>query len=201
MGWSAQAVELLNFSLAGALAALAAIFLAPTVGLTVVDAHPPGVAGPGGGPARRFSSFGLTVAGALAIGAMQSDLSRYVHTTGVADSVPFLVIVAVIVVGGQARPARGDIASRLPLPGSGRIAVVPLLVAVAVAVALTFTLGASWVDAITTTTIIGLLVLSVVVVTGYGGQLSLCQWALAGFGAWVAARMVADHGRPSGCRA
>ena len=196
LGWSAQAVELLNFSLAGALAALAAIFLAPTVGLTVVTLTLLVLPALAAALLGRFSSFGLTVAGALVIGAMQSDLSRYVHTTGVADSVPFLVIVAVIVVGGRARPARGDIASRLPLPGSGRIAVVPLLAAVAVAIALTFTLGASWVDAITTTAIIGLLVLSVVVVTGYGGQLSLCQWALAGFGAWVAARMVADHGLP-----
>ena len=194
LGWSAQAVELVNFSLAGALSALAAIFLAPTLGLTIVTLTllvlPPLAAALLGG----FASFGLTVIGAMAIGAMQSVLSRYVHTTGVADSVPFLVIVAVIVAGGRARPARGDIPSRLPLPGSGRVAIVPLVVAALAAGVLVFTLDPAWVDAITTTAIIGLVVLSVVVVTGYAGQLSLCQWALAGFGGWVAARMVADHG-------
>ena len=196
LGWSAQAVELVNFSLAGALSALAAIFLAPTLGLTIVTLTllvlPALAAALLGG----FASFGLTVIGAMAIGAMQSVLSRYVHTTGVAASVPFLVIVAVIVAGGRARPARGDIPSRLPLPGSGRVAIVPLVVAALTAGVLVFTLDPAWVDAITTTAIVGLVVLSVVVVTGYAGQLSLCQWALAGFGGWVAARMVADHGAP-----
>ena len=35
---------------------------------------------------------------------------------------------------------------------------------------------------------IGIIIASVVVVSGYAGQLSLCQYALAGFGAWAAAR-------------
>ena len=34
----------------------------------------------------------------------------------------------------------------------------------------------------------GIIIASVVVVSGYAGQLSLCQYALAGFGAWAAAR-------------
>ena len=37
--------------------------------------------------------------------------------------------------------------------------------------------------------IAALMILSVVVVTGYGGQLSLSQWALAGFAAWVSSRL------------
>jgi len=196
VGWSARTIELINFSLAGALAALAAIFLAPTVGLTIsiltLLVLPALAAALLGG----FSSFFLTVVGAAVIGMLQSVLARYSHTPGVSDSVPFLVIVGVIVAGGRARPARGDVASRLPLPGSGRIALGPLVVAIVVAAALVFRLDASWVDSITTTAIIGLLILSVVVVTGYAGQLSLCQWALAGFGGWAASRLVADHGFP-----
>ena len=119
LGWSAHAVELVNFSLAGALSALAAIFLAPTLGLTIVTLTLLVLPALAAALLGRFASFGLTVIGAMAIGAMQSVLSRYVHTTGVADSVPFLVIVAVIVAGGRARPARGDMPSRLPLPGGG----------------------------------------------------------------------------------
>ncbi len=53
-----------------------------------------------------------------------------------------------------------------------------------------------WVDALTTTAAIGIILLSLVVVTGYTGQLSLAQVALAGMGAWIAARLVADHGVP-----
>jgi sulfate-transporting ATPase len=36
-----------------------------------------------------------------------------------------------------------------------------------------------------------IVLLSIVVVTGYAGQLSLAQYAMAGFGAWVAGRLVA----------
>src|SRR5882757_7851846 len=36
--------------------------------------------------------------------------------------------------------------------------------------------------------------ISIVVVTGYAGQISLAQFALAGFGAWVAGRLVAGAG-------
>ena len=32
--------------------------------------------------------------------------------------------------------------------------------------------------------------------TGYAGQLSLCQFALGGFGAWVAARLIVTQGIP-----
>ena len=49
----------------------------------------------------------------------------------------------------------------------------------------------SFADALITTFGMAIIVASVVVLTGYAGQLSLCQYALAGFGAWVAAR-VAD---------
>jgi ABC-type branched-subunit amino acid transport system ATPase component/ABC-type branched-subunit amino acid transport system permease subunit len=196
VGWSAQSVELANFAIAGGLSALAAIFLAPTVGLTVVTLTLLVLPALAGALLGGFSSFSLTVAGAAVIGILQSLLGRYNHTPGVADSVPFLVIVVVMVAGGRARPARGDVASRLPLPGSGRVAIVPLVVGSLIAGILVFQLDPSWVDAITTTAIVAVLILSVVVVTGYAGQLSLCQWALAGFGAWVAARMVATQGAP-----
>jgi sulfate-transporting ATPase len=38
--------------------------------------------------------------------------------------------------------------------------------------------------------------MSIVVLTGYTGQLSLAQYAMAGFGAWVAGRLVASQGLP-----
>ena len=39
--------------------------------------------------------------------------------------------------------------------------------------------------------IIPIILLSVVVLTGYAGQLSLAQYSIAGFGAYVAGRLVA----------
>jgi ABC-type branched-subunit amino acid transport system ATPase component/ABC-type branched-subunit amino acid transport system permease subunit len=42
----------------------------------------------------------------------------------------------------------------------------------------------------------GILILSIVMVTGYAGQLSLAQYALAGFGSWAAARLVVSAHMP-----
>ena len=55
-----------------------------------------------------------------------------------------------------------------------------------------------WVDALITTFALAIVVASVVVVAGYAGQLSLCQIALAGIGAWLAARLMSANGWPFG---
>ena len=62
--------------------------------------------------------------------------------------------------------------------------------------ALLFVLSQKWVDAITTSLIFGIVLLSIVLVTGFCGQISLGQWALAGMGAFIAARLVAALGVP-----
>jgi sulfate-transporting ATPase len=48
-----------------------------------------------------------------------------------------------------------------------------------------------WIDALTVTLCAAIVLLSIVVLTGYAGQLSLAQYAMAGFGAYVAGRLVA----------
>jgi sulfate-transporting ATPase len=199
-GWSPGVVELVNFTLAGALAATAAILLAPIVQLwalaltlLIIPALAAALVG-------RFSSFGLTVLAALTIGAAQSVLRVHLidiadgfgvtqgSLTGLPDAVPMLVIILATGMAGRTRLARGELVAKLPLPGSGRVAVAPLVGMTAAAATLLFTVPTAWVDALLLTMIVGILLLSIVVVTGYAGQLSLAQFALAGFGAWVAAR-------------
>jgi sulfate-transporting ATPase len=53
-------------------------------------------------------------------------------------------------------------------------------------------LNASWLDAVITSTVGAIIVLSFVPLTGYSGQLSLAQFAFAGWGAWVAGRLVSS---------
>ena len=196
LGWSTRMIELVNWSVAGVLSALAAVLLAPiaslqvaTLSLLVVPALAAALVG-------RFSSFGLTILGAMGLGVAQSELARYVTAPGVGDSVPFLVIILVIVLGGRSLPSRGDLPHRLPAPGLGRIDVGWLFAGAAVLLALVLVLPPVWVAALTTLFIVAVLVVSVVVVTGYAGQLSLSQWALAGMGAWFAAELVARFGWP-----
>ncbi|WP_239308333.1 branched-chain amino acid ABC transporter permease/ATP-binding protein, partial [Frankia sp. Cj3] len=196
-GWSTSMIELVNWSVGGALYATAAIFLAPITGLSagaltllVVPALAAALVG-------GFSSFLLTIGGAMLLGVVQAEVGRYLaDVTGLADSVPFLLIIVILTLGGRARPARGDLPVRLPLPGPGRVNLPLLIPAIAAGALLVWTVPTDWVDSLATTFIAAVLVLSVVVVTGYAGQLSLSQWALAGFGAWVAARLVAASGWP-----
>jgi ABC-type branched-subunit amino acid transport system ATPase component/ABC-type branched-subunit amino acid transport system permease subunit len=206
-GWAPTRIELVNYLIAGFLSALAAILLAPIVTLnaailsvTVLSALAAALVG-------RFSSFAITVAAALVIGVLQSELTLFQpdianawhvgaqSLTGLPQAVPLLIILVVAVASGQARPARGETNARLPLPGSGHVARVPLVLAVVIGVVLIFS-APSYSDALMTTFGIGIIIASVVVVSGYAGQLSLCQYALAGFGAWAAAQSASSLGVP-----
>src|SRR5581483_2150416 len=51
-------------------------------------------------------------------------------------------------------------------------------------------------EASITTASVGIIVLSLTVVTGFAGQLSLAQFALAGSGAWIATRLIANYDTP-----
>ncbi|SPT59098.1 ATP-binding cassette domain-containing protein [Actinomadura madurae] len=205
-GWSPNRIELINFTIAGLLSGFAAILLAPIIGLagstlalTVLPALAAALVG-------RLSSFALTVAGALAIGVVTSvmgfllpDIAQALGVgvpsiTGLPDTVPLLVVILITVFGGRARLQRGETSARMPLPGTGRLRPGLIIGAGAVFAVITFQVSGTWVDAFTISIAGGLLVLSVVVVTGYAGQLSLAQFALAGFGCWVAARLVATQG-------
>jgi len=200
-GWAAWKIEVLNFVLAGVLSALAAILLAPIVtldgavlSLMVLPALAAALVG-------RFSSFLAVVGTALLIGVFQSeaqlfqpDLARILKVqvaslTGLYEVVPLLVILVAALTRGHARVARGDLSAKLPLPGSGNVNVVVLATGVGLAILMLFGLPSVWADALVITFAVGIVLLSIVVTTGYAGQLSLCQLALGGFGAWVAARL------------
>ena len=57
-------------------------------------------------------------------------------------------------------------------------------------------LSPTWSTAIINSAIFGLLALSMVVVTGYAGQISLAAAALAGFGSFIAAHLSSDWNLP-----
>ncbi len=197
LGWSARTIELANCVIAGVLSALAGVLLAPIVGLdvnTLVLLIIPALAAAliGG-----FTSFPLTIMGGLMIGVLEAAFSVYnADVPGLSRAVPFLVIVFVIVAGGRARPTRADRPIRLPSVSKGVIKKSWLLFGSALALVGIVTLGGSWIHSITMTLLAMLMLFSIIVLTGYAGQISLAQWSLAGIGAWTAGRMVSDHEWP-----
>jgi ABC-type branched-subunit amino acid transport system ATPase component/branched-subunit amino acid ABC-type transport system permease component len=196
LGRSPARVECINFIIAGVLSALAAILLAPIVGLDVSTLSILIVPAFAAAAVGRFSSFGLTLAGAGLIGIVEAWMVLYVQTPGWGQAIPFFVIVIVIVAGGRARQSRGDLSSRLPMPGAGRRSPSLIVLAAVVTGVAVLLLSASWAEAITASLLLAIIGLSIVVITGFTGQLSLAQFAIAGIGAWIAGRLVAAAGIP-----
>jgi len=137
-------------------------------------------------------------AGGLGLGMAQAVIANLSTRTwwpdfarvGVAQLVPFLAVVAVLTLLGSRLPFRGDPrGARLPAVALARPR--PLTVAVAAAfgvLALSVTSG-SYRFGLVTTLALAILFLSVVVLTGLTGQLSLAQAAVAGVGGFTMAKL------------
>ncbi|MCX4096962.1 branched-chain amino acid ABC transporter permease/ATP-binding protein [Nocardia sp. alder85J] len=199
LGWSPNLLAALTWGLGGALAGLAgALFPATSTGfISIAQMSVLIVGGLATALLAQFRSYYLALAGGLAIGIIQALTTRYVDQTGVADAVPFLVIVVVLVVRGKGLPVRGTAADRLPRVGTGRAhpaVVVPI--AVAAIALLRFATPGDWYPALIVSICFAVIGLSAVVLTGYAGQLSLAQFALGGAGAYVAGRLAAARGWP-----
>lgn len=207
-GVSPDRVAAVNWALASVLAGFAVILIEPIAGLdpatTSLLVVPALAAALLGG----LSSFVATAAAGLAIGMVQSLVLGYVvrpdtnwipgwvPTTGLQLAVPVLVVLAVLARRGDPLPTRSSVREdRLPAsPEPRRVALWTAVLTVAAAVGL-LTFGAANRQALIVSLIAGVLSLSIVVVTGYVGQISLAQLAFAGV-AGFSAIAFADRGWP-----
>jgi ABC-type branched-subunit amino acid transport system ATPase component/branched-subunit amino acid ABC-type transport system permease component len=193
---SPHRVAAANWAIGSALAGVAGILVVPLTGLSVEGVTLLVIPALAAGVVGDMRSFAVTFAAAEAIGIAQSEVSNYISTPGWVDAVPFIVIVLVLCLRGSALPTRGHISLKLPSVTTGKVR--PTNVAGAAVLAVVWILLApiNWIDGTTTTLAYALILLSIVVVTGFAGQVSLAQYALAGMGAYVAGRLAASLGAP-----
>ncbi len=199
LGWSPVTIATVNWAIGTGLASLAGILVIPIFSgleitrLTMVVIYALAVALIAG-----FRSFPLVLAGGIVVGVAESEVSRFLdqHVQGGSATVPLLIIVALLIARGRSLPDRSVVLERLPKLGSGRVRPKVLLPVLAAGVAVILTTPPHWSAAFTVSLTAAIVMLSIVVLTGYSGQLSLAQYALAGFGAWIAARLVRDLGAP-----
>jgi sulfate-transporting ATPase len=206
LGWSPDAIAAVNWALGCGLAGLAAILIAPIATLQPTVMTNLVLAATAAALVAGFRSFPVALAVGVVMGIAQTEVDRYVstinlpgwgfNTPGWGRSVPFLVIVIWMAIRGQALPLRDYLLQRHPTIGSGRFNWPGIAFGVALTVVLMVTTPPIWIDAFTVTLCVALVLLSIVVLTGYTGQLSLGQFALAGFGAWVTGRLIATQGVP-----
>src|SRR5258706_5341093 len=196
IGLSPDWIATANWALGSALAGMAAILIAPIVQLQVATMTNLVLAAMAAALVAGFRSFPIAFVAGVVIGIGQTEADRFVHTPGASSSLPFLVIVVWLIVRGQALPLRDFFLQRLPAVGSGRVHIKALVITMAITTLVILAVSPRWQDAFVVTFSMGIVLLSVVVVTGYAGQLSLAQFALAGFGALVAGRLIDAAGWP-----
>ena len=202
-GVSPDRVALANWMLSAVIAGLAGILIAPVSPLTpvtytlfVVPALAAAVVG-------RFQHLIPIVVAAIAIGMLQSEAlslsaqHSWLPQTGSFELVPLIVIlVALVAVGGSMPVRSGLVRQRLGHAPRPRSLLLPAAVGTAVGVvALALTSG-SWRAAVIGTFIAAVIGLSLVVVTGYAGQVSLAQLALAGAAAFTLSGLTEGWGVP-----
>jgi branched-chain amino acid transport system permease protein len=196
LGRSPERVAAANWVGSSVLAGVGGVLCAPvtalnprTFSLFVVPALAAALVG-------RLSAFVPTALAALALGMAQSELVHlessygWVHDLNLRAGLPFLLVVVVMVARGRLVPDRVT-AVTTRLPRAGRPARVPLATGAALVpavLALVLTSGA-WRLGLIRSLVGAVVCLSIVVLTGYVGQVSLAQMALAGVAGFALSRL------------
>ena len=191
IGLSPNKIALLNWALGSAIAAVAGILVVPIITLQVTAMTALILAALAAALVGDFRSFPIATAAGFALGIGQALVGRFADQQGLAPSLPFLVIIVVLVFRGRSLPLRDYYLQQLPMVGNGRMSWDWTLFGFGTIVFLMLTKEPKWIDALTVSWGVAIVLLSIVVLTGYTGQLSLAQYSIAGFGAFVAGRLVA----------
>jgi ABC-type branched-subunit amino acid transport system ATPase component/ABC-type branched-subunit amino acid transport system permease subunit len=201
-GLSPENIALANWAISGAVAGLAGILIGPLVPLIpgsytlfIVPALAAAVVG------RLYSLTPAVIAGLL-LGALESVCvylsSRYsAFPSGAGEVLPLVMVLAVLLLRGRPLPTRGQLIQptlgKAPRP---RHILLPVVVGVPIAVLVLVLLQQSFRDAYILSLILAVLGLSLVVVTGYVGQISLAQLALAGVAGFLLSTFAHTWGIP-----
>ncbi|HET6952476.1 MAG TPA: branched-chain amino acid ABC transporter permease/ATP-binding protein [Acidimicrobiales bacterium] len=202
-GVSPDRVALANWMISAAVAGAAGILIAPLSPLTpvtytlfVVPALAAAVVG-------GFRHLVPTVVAGIVIGMLQAEAVSltaqysWMPASGASEVVPLLVILVALLVTGRAIPVRGGFIrqplGRAPRP---RFIALPMVVGTLLGVMALLLTEGNWRSAVIATFISGVIGLSYVVVTGYAGQVSLAQLALAGAGAFTLSAVTQSWGVP-----
>ncbi|MGW2048867.1 ABC transporter permease subunit [Streptomyces sp. NPDC001858] len=202
-GMSPERIAVANWALSSAIAGLSGILIAPIVPLVPVSYTLFIVPALAAALVGNFTAVIPAVGAGLVIGMLQSELQflqgkwSWLPQAGLAQLVPLAVILAYLVVRGRPLPTRGSLIQqalgRAPRPD--RI-LVPALVSTALAVVVLLATRGSIRAAVITSLTLAVVSLSLVVVTGFAGQISLAQLTLAGVGAFSLSKLSVAWGVP-----
>ena len=199
------------------MAGLAGVLLTPVLGLNEVSFSILLISSFAAVVIGRLTSLPWTFVGALGLGLAQTLVTKVLPDSGwlaraARPSIPFVVMIVFLVAYGLRQHRRGGeeapttaLLTRTAATGAGqryaRVAVGVVLVATAFAIP--YVLTSFWLGVVASGVAVSVAMLSLVLVTGEGGMISLCQISFAGIGAMGAAahrvlRLVGHAGHPRG---
>ncbi|MHB1138093.1 MAG: ABC transporter permease subunit [Microthrixaceae bacterium] len=196
--WSPGMLAIIGWTLGAVVSAGLTMLVAPAVSLSPVAFGLLIVPGLAAALIGRLSSVLAACAGGLVLGMAQAEIASLstrdwwpdFARVGVAQLVPFLAVVAVLTLLGSKLPFRGDPSgARLPAVVLRRPRPVTVAIAAVVGVVALSVTSGSYRFGLITTLALAILFLSVVVLTGLTGQLSLAQAAVAGVGGFTMAKL------------
>ena len=197
LGYSPQRLAQSSFILASLIGALVVILASPMIQLSsgvftfgyLIPAL--GAALIGG-----FTRVWPTVITGLVIGLVQSSFTKmqtdfsWFPQYGAREGLPFIVIIIAMVFLGERLPDRGSIERfKMSVIPPARVTPLAVLIPVGAAVIGLIVLDPLWRGAIMTTTIATVLALSLVLLSGFGGQPSLAQMAFAGVAGFALSKL------------
>jgi ABC-type branched-subunit amino acid transport system ATPase component/branched-subunit amino acid ABC-type transport system permease component len=202
-GLSPDRIAVANWAIGSLIAGLAGILISPIVPLRpvaytlfIVPALAAALLG-------QFSALAPAVFGGLAIGMIQSELTflqadhSSLPQSGLQEMVPLVLVFFLLAVRGRSLPARGALIThtlgRAPRP---RTVTVPAVIFGAAGILLVLVTQGQYRAAVITSVIMAIVSLSLVVVTGYTGQISLAQLTLAGAAGFLLSTMTTSWGVP-----
>jgi branched-chain amino acid transport system permease protein len=197
LGYSPQGLAQASFVLASLIGGFVVILASPMIQLTsnvltfgfLIPAL--GAALIGG-----FTKVWPTAIAGLTIGMVQSSFTKmqtdfsWFPQYGAREGLPFVVIIVAMVFLGERLPDRGSAATfKMPAVPPAKVTPLSVILPVGLAVGGLLLLGPLWQGAIMTTTIATVLALSLVLLSGFGGQPSLAQLAFAGVAGFALSKL------------
>jgi branched-chain amino acid transport system permease protein len=189
-GGRPERVQQLAWALSCSLAALAGMLLAPlqqlnilNLTLLVVDGYAAAIIG-------RLRNLPVAIGGALAIAVGQDLALGYLPSSGfvsqIQEILPIIILFLALIVLPQDRLRTATLGGAIaPRVASLRSSIIAGTAVIAVAVLLSRSLSDNHLQTGTTACALALVLLSLMLVTGYGGMVSLCQMAFVGLGAYA----------------
>jgi len=212
MGVDSGRISSYSWAIASAFGALAGILIVPfyrtldpttlSVGVLIAMTAAAVVGKLESLPLTLAAGFGIAFLQFLAQDRLSSELASQLQ-----PAIPFAALFLALLVPRK-WPVTGGVTAPQPateaVTRSPRTRVIRIAILLGAVLLLTFglgdaprhVLGSQWQTVLARVPGMAIIFLSLVVLTGYTGQISLGQAALAGFGAFVAAHLVADHSMP-----